>query len=163
MGSIIGSLRKRIYDRTGKTLSERQDEVPSIRNNWTGAKHFFEHNLVEVRFKRRITKEGGYKKTRNMIMTSNFFYGQALAISLGKPLKKPKIKRKKSWYRTRNLILVFDVIEGNYRMVNLDPPNFEVIDFISFRKENLQLIGGWQTKYNIKNISSGKKRKLANR
>jgi hypothetical protein len=34
--------------------------------------------------------------------------------------KKPKSKRGKSWYRQRNLIIVWDIIQQGFRMISLD-------------------------------------------
>jgi len=49
-----------------------------------------------------------------------------------------------------------------YRILNLDKPHFKIIDFLEI-EGNVQLIGGWLLKYNVKNMSESAKRKLANR
>ena len=163
--AIIHSIKKRFYDATGKTLVERQDEIPSLSNNWNNVKSFLDNNLVEVRFKRRIYPAvggKGYRKTRHMLCTSNFFYAKSLSIAMGKPIKKVKIKRPKSFYRSRKLILVYCITQSDYRMINLDPPNFEVIDYIPFRTENLQTIGKMMRVYNMKNLPEGTKKRFHN-
>jgi len=134
-----------------------------VSNNWTGAKMFFDWSLVEARFLRRIKKGDGYKATRRMLCTSNFFYAKALSIAMGKPLPKVKDRRGKSWYRSRKLLLVYDILESEYRMVNLDPPNFIVIDYIPFRTKNLHNIGKFMQTQGVKSLAKSTKRTYHNK
>jgi len=165
MSSVILTEFKRIVkDQTGKELQQRKTDIKqfgtSLLHNFVGARLFFEHNIVEVRFDRKLPAkfDEGQVRTRRMICTRDFFFAQRFAKHFGErdvPCR-PKHKRQLNWYRSKNLILVFDLIELQYRMVHLK--KWTIMDFIPLSKENAAIINEFTKKINPRRISESSKK-----
>lgn len=96
---------------------------------------FFSGNIVELKFTRRIKpnpekkklKTGHMKDTRRMLCTSNWrFIASPMTRNLFK-WKKPKSRRGKAWYEQRKLLIVWDLLMNNFRMVSLD--DYQIIGY----------------------------------
>jgi len=159
---ILTEFKKTVKQQTGKELQQRKQEIrdlSSLINSFGGAKLFFENAIVEVRFDRKLEADisRGQIKTRRMICTRNFFFAQRFAKHFGQfdmPYR-PVKRRLASWYRTRNIILVWDLIECKYRMVHLK--KWKVMDYIPLTRENVGLINEFTKKLNPRNVTEGSK------
>lgn len=89
---------------------------------------FFAQNVVEVVFRRRITPTW-YKKNREighmsfhrrMLCTSDWDFVFSPFTNPYFKLKKPKTKRGKQWYHSRGLVITFDIMQLDWRMISLD-------------------------------------------
>jgi hypothetical protein len=86
---------------------------------------FFRNNVVELTFVRRTPlpknkKPGHMKKTRRMLCTANWRFIRSPIVAKLYKWKKPKSRRGSSWYKKRNLIIVWDILKADFRIVNLD-------------------------------------------
>lgn len=89
---------------------------------------FFHNNIVEVRFKRRekppwfIKKRtvGHMRYYRRMLCTANWRLIKSPVCRTLFNWVKPKTRRGPNWYRKRNLIIVWDILQNDWRMVSLE-------------------------------------------
>jgi len=102
----------------------RAKVVPTPRDYNTTLRIFQTH-VVELRFKRRMNipinrPPGHAKETRRMLCTSNWkFLSHVLTRKLF-GWKNPKSRRGVSWYKSRNLLITWDFMKNNFRMISLD-------------------------------------------
>lgn len=144
-------------------MDERSEIVKlfsKVSHSWVGLSTFLESNIVELRFNRRIDKGKGYKSTRRMLATRNFWLAKRLAKMKGVTLKVRR-KRSKSYYKNHDMILVWDIIENDWRMISLD--KWKIIDFVPLTEKTEQSISDWYRKTSMKSFSEGKKRSYSNK
>jgi hypothetical protein len=100
---------------------------------------FFAQNIVELKFTRRI-KPPWYKKDREtghlsyqrrMLCTSNWRYIKSPRVRYLYNWKKPKSRRGKAWYRKRKLVIVWDIMMNDWRMVSLD--KYKIVGYTSIK------------------------------
>lgn len=104
----------------------------NINKNWYGIDVLLRCNLVECIQPRRLDAKPGYRNTRHMLCTRNFYLAKRLAKLRGIRMKVHK-KRGNSWYIQRNLILVWDIVYNDWRMIDLRNPNkWRILDFVPF-------------------------------
>jgi hypothetical protein len=91
---------------------------------------FFRTNVIELRFDRRIypSKKGhavGHRQpTRRMLCSSNWRFIASPIVNKVFDWKRPKNPaRGYQWYKKRNLIITWDILNQEWRMVNLDDWN----------------------------------------
>ena len=85
----------------------------------------FSENIVEIRFRRRtkmIKKNyenpvGHMTNYRRMLCTSNWRYIKSPICRLLYNWQRPKTRRGPDWYRKRHLIIVWDIIQNDWRMI----------------------------------------------
>ena len=100
-------------------------------NGYMNILNFFRTHVVEVKFKRRNwpTKKGGVghrRNSRRMLCTSNWKFVASPVVKNVFHWKKPSGPAKGyQWYSQRNLIITWDILNQDWRMVNLD--NWEVV------------------------------------
>lgn len=93
---------------------------------YTGILKFFRSHVVEVKFKRRIypTKKVGVghrRSTRRMLCSSNWRFIASPIVKNVFDWKKPvNTPRGYQWYKQRNLVITWDILNQDWRMVNLD-------------------------------------------
>jgi len=93
-----------------------------------GLEAFFATNVVELSFKRRVKptwfkknrKTGHLKYSRHMLCTSSWRYISSPLVRHLYKWKKPKTRRGPAWYRKRDLMIVWDILMNQFRMVSLD-------------------------------------------
>lgn len=110
---------------------------------------FLRNNLVECIQPRRLKPSKGFKETRHMLCTRNFWLAQKLARIRGYHMKVLH-KRPKTWYKKRNLLLVWDVVFNDWRMIDLENPSkWRLLDFIPFKsdKQFRAIANIWTTKF----------------
>lgn len=129
--------------RTPILLSAPPMHVTTDGQGWQNLMQIFDNNIVEVTFRRRdLTKvlgAGHNKKSsrggknwhinkrptghknfyRRMLLTRNFRYISSPLTRKLYDWKKPKKRRGKAWYRTRKLIIVWDIIQNDWRMIDI--------------------------------------------
>jgi len=115
--------------------------------NWSGIDLLLRNNLIECIQPRKMIADDGYKSTRHMLCTRNFFFAKRLAALRGLKMdvKKP---RGNPWYQQRGIILVWDVVANDWRMVNLKNANeWRILDFLPFQTEKqfVQVANLWTT------------------
>jgi hypothetical protein len=125
---------------------------------------FFAQNIVELKFKRRILppwfkkdrQSGHLSYQRRMLCTSNWRYISSVRVRRLYHWKKPKTKRGKAWYRKRRLLIVWDFMKNDWRMVSLD--KYKIVGFTSIK--NLEKQEEWTSFYrqHIKHIPENKKK-----
>jgi hypothetical protein len=102
--------------------------------NWVSADLLLRNNVVECIQPRRHTKEG-FKDTRHMMCTRNFWLASRLAKIRGLKMKVDK-PRGNTWYRQRNLIMVWDIVYNDWRMIDMKDPNqWRILDFVPFQTD----------------------------
>ncbi len=165
--AILKEFKQIVQEKTGKNFLMRLNEVinvsRSIKHNHIGATKFFSNNIVEVKFLRRIDQKSGYKKTRRMICTSNFFFAKRFAKHFGQynMPNHPKHQRKKSYYKKHDIILVWDLLENNFRIVSLD--KWKIIDFIPITLNNMNIINAFARSINPRRLTKSMKKSYYNR
>jgi len=111
-------------DGVGPIQPQRPERRPS---SYDEIKKIFSENVVELRFERRtplpVPRTTGHKRrTRRMLATANWSYLK-MAVRRGSfRWKQPKRvgRRDPSWYRRRNLLIVWDIIQQDFRIISLD-------------------------------------------
>ena len=104
----------------------RDNKVSKSRNlPLTTLHEVFDNNVVELKFNRRTPlsknkKAGHMKPTRRMLCTTNWRLISSPLTRFIYKWKKPKTRRGRAWYRQRNLIIVWDLMQKGFRMVSLD-------------------------------------------
>lgn len=95
-------------------------------NGYMNVLDFFRNNVVEVKFKRRIyptNKKGtGHRRdTRRMLCSSNWRFIASPIVKSVFQWKRPQNPAKGyQWYKKRNLIITWDILNQDWRMINLD-------------------------------------------
>ena len=103
-----------------------------VRIDFTTMDLFLRKNLVELVFERRIRKKG-FKKHRHMLCTRNFYLAQKLAKIKGKRMS-VDLPLNKNYYRERDMLLVWDIVFNDWRMISLENKNkFSIIDYVPFK------------------------------
>ena len=106
-------------------------EAPRVNTNprkpfgYQGILDLFRNNVVELKFLRRLPippdkPVGHAKKTRRMLATNNWNFIKAPIVRNmleWKPPKRPP--RGSQWYKQRNLVIVWDMLLKDWRMINL--------------------------------------------
>jgi hypothetical protein len=123
-----------------RQIYEKQngEQHPAIGSTFRVSKSFYpfnrflKNNIVEVRFVRRLEpKETGLRAKRRMLCTQNWRFIYRLYKAFPGYFNFPIIKNKKgvikkSWYRDRNLTLVWDIVANDIRMISMD--DWKIID-----------------------------------
>ena len=103
-----------------------------VRIDFTTMDLFLRKNLVELVFERRIRKKG-FKKHRHMLCTRNFYLAQKLAKIKGKRMS-VDLPLNKNYYRERDMLLVWDIVFNDWRMISLENKNkYSIIDYVPFK------------------------------
>lgn len=95
-------------------------------NGYMNILKFFRTHVVEVKFKRRIypTKSSGVghrRRTRRMLCSSNWrFIASPIVKSVFKWRKPRGPAKGYQWYKKRKLIITWDILNQDWRMVSLD-------------------------------------------
>ena len=90
-------------------------------------------NLVEMQSKRRHPKKG-FLMTRHILCTRNFYMANRLAKIKGKRVYVNE-RKNKEYYRDHKMLLVWDIVINDWRMINLENRSkLGIIDFVPFRK-----------------------------
>jgi len=100
---------------------------------------FFAQNIVELKFRRRVLpnwlkknrQTGHLSYQRRMLCTSNWRYISSPRVRRIYDWKKPKKRRGKAWYRKRKLLIVWDFMANDWRMVSLD--KYKIVGFTSIK------------------------------
>lgn len=97
----------------------------SVPKDYVTIKKFFQQNIVEIKFYRRgeipLNHPVGHQKnTRRMLCTANWRFIRSPLTARFFKFKKPKQRRGAQWYRSRNLIIVWDLLAADFRIVSLD-------------------------------------------
>jgi len=84
----------------------------------------FHSSIVELRFERRKKikngKVGHLKDTRRMLCTADWGLISNVFARRLFDWKSPNKNRGKMWYKKRNLIIVWDFMKDDFRMISLD-------------------------------------------
>lgn len=164
MSSILISVKLALIKSKFDILMNERSQIiklfSKVRHNWIGLSTFLEQNIVELHFIRRIDKGDKYKQRRRMLATRNFWLGKRLAKMKGVQLK-VKHKRPKSYYKKHDMILVWDLIENDWRMISLD--KWKIIDFIPLTESSEDSISDWYRKSNMKGFTESRKRSYSNK
>ena len=118
-----------------------------VSKNWAGINVFMANNLVECIQPRRLDPETGFTTKRHMLATRNFWLAAKMAKIKGERLT-VKQPRGDNWYKKRNLILVWDIVFNNFRMIDLTKPNdWRILDFIPFSNDDhfVKVANVWTT------------------
>ena len=126
----------------------------------------FENHMVEVVFRRRIKPEkrikdrkvGHLKQTRRMLCTAKWSIISSPKFRTLFKWKKPKSRRGKSWYRSRRLVIVWDLMKNAFRMVSLDKYIIQGVFPITSDKEASKFLAFYRR--NIHKRSEGYKLKF---
>ena len=103
-----------------------------VRIDFTTMDLFLRKNLVELVFDRKIPKQG-FKKHRHMLCTRNFYLAEKLAKIKGKSLS-VSMPLSKNYYRKRSMLLVWDIVFNDWRMISLEnKQKFSIIDYVPFK------------------------------
>ena len=89
---------------------------------------FFALNIVEIKFTRRIKPDwkkknrsaGHLSYQRRCLCTSNWRYIRSPIVRHLYDWKKPKTRKGPAWYRKRKLLIVWDILQNDWRMISLD-------------------------------------------
>jgi hypothetical protein len=89
---------------------------------------FFHDNVVEVKFVRRgkipknpkLRGDGHRKKTRRMLCTANWRFVRSPVVKKYFKWTKPKKRKGRQYYQKKNLLIVWDLIQQDFRIINLD-------------------------------------------
>lgn len=98
---------------------------PTVPKGYKNIQKVFHNNVIELVFKRRTPlpknkKPGHMRKTRRMLCTANWrFIRSPITAKLYK-WKKPKHRRGPAYYRNKNLIIVWDIMKADFRIISLD-------------------------------------------
>jgi hypothetical protein len=119
-----------------------------ISKNWVGADLLLRNNLIECIQPRRLNPKPGFKTTRHMLCTRNFTLAKRLAKIRGLTMKVDNPRGNK-WYKDRGgLILVWDIVYNDWRMIDLNDPNaWRILDFVPFQNNEQfrQVANLWTT------------------
>ncbi len=144
-------------------LLENAPPEAALLRNRNVLDQFFHLNVVEVKFRRRIlppyfkkNREPGHGSYwRRMLCTSNWPF---LFSSNSNPWfnpQRPKSRRGPEWYRSRGLVITFDIFNLDYRMVSLD--TYAIVGYIPLKTlmERAEFVAFYRQF--LKNIPEGKK------
>lgn len=154
IGKTFVSIRDILSDEEKKNLAQMWSA--GVSKNWIGADMLLRQNLVECIFPRRLDPKEGYRSTRHMLCTRNFIFAEKLAKIRGMKMN-VRSPRGNDWYQKRKIILVWDVVANDWRMINLeDPTGWRIMDFVPFNtgEEFRQVVNLWTT-YMSKTIPYG--------
>ena len=93
--------------------------------SYDGILALFRSSIVELKFKRRNfpckdKKAGHRKSTRRMLCTANWKLISNIFTRRLFGWKSPLHRRGPSWYKQRNLLIVWDFMKDDFRIVSLD-------------------------------------------
>lgn len=165
---IITEFKKIVKIKTGKEFNLRRSEIVlnsnKLSHNFEGARLFLENNIVELRFLRKQISQTGYLNKRRMLCTKNFYFAERFARFFSNPdknPKQPKSSRPLSFYKKHNILLIWDLIENDYRMVSLK--DWIILDFIPLSEDNISIINDFAKKINPRLIKENSKRTYFNK
>lgn len=142
---IINNVGKSFMDiRDILTLDEKRIVADQwnkgVSKNQTGIDLFLRKNLVECIQPRRHDDKEGFRKTRHMLCTRNFYLARKMIRLRGGKLKVMK-KRPKSWYINHKLLLVWDIVANDWRMIDTkQPAKWRLLDFVPISQPKQQQI-----------------------
>ena len=124
---------------------------------------FFATNICELRFRRRILPAKNKKKRaaghasyqRRMLCTSNWRYISSPIVRNLYSWKRPSKRRGPAWYRSRSLLIVWDILMNDWRMVSLD--KYEILGYVSVQQLEEQMKFTEFYRQHLKNLPDGKK------
>ena len=124
---------------------------------------FFATNLVELRFKRRgevpwkkNQRETGHRSLhRRMLCTSNWRYISSPLVRRFFNWKRPKTRRGPAWYRKRQLIICWDILQNDWRMISLD--KYIILGYTPIAKLKQQAEFTEFYRQHLKNLPDNKK------
>lgn len=129
----------------------RAFRIPTPRDYNTILQVFHNH-VVELRFVRRTPVYNG--TSRRMLCTANWKFLSSVATRKVFGWSNPKSRRGTSWYKVRKLIIVWDLLINNFRIISLDDWNIlgvlplkdlnEQAKFLVFYNEYISRLGGNQ-------------------
>ena len=90
--------------------------VPPVIRDYTTLTSFLHNHIVELRFTRRHPKTG-FKDSRRMVCTANWKFLSSVFTRWVFNWNTPKTRRGVSWYKQRNLIIVWDLMVNNFRII----------------------------------------------
>ena len=96
---------------------------PTTPKGYTNTLKFFRENVVEIVFVRKTPlkekKPGHLRKTRRMLCTANWRFIRSPIVARLYGFKKPKTRRGAAWYQKRNLLIVWDIMKAEFRIISL--------------------------------------------
>ena len=124
---------------------------------------FFALNIVELKFTRRVKPPrkkaerttGHMSYTRRILCTSNWRYISSPIVRYLYHWKKPKKRRGKAFYRSRKLLIVWDIMKNDWRMVSLD--KYKIVGYTSVKSIQDQDTFTKFYRYNLKVLPEAKK------
>ena len=129
--------------------------VPPVIRDYNTLMSFMHNHVVELRFTRRHNKMG-YKDTRRMVCTTNWKFLSSVFTRRIFNWNTPKSRRGVSWYKQRNLIIVWDLMVENFRIIPVTDIRFvsaykctsliEKGRFILFYRRNIRTLTPTQEK-----------------
>ena len=128
----IPKLKDRIEPKEDSILDGLRIFVPPKIRDYNTLMKFLQTHIVEFRFTRRHEK-AGYSNIRRMVCTANWKYLSSMFTRKVFNWNTPKTRRGVSWYKRRGLIIVWDLMVQNFRIVPVS-----TIQFVSaFKCTNL--------------------------
>lgn len=124
--------------------------VPPRISDYTTLMRFLQTHVVELRFTRRHPR--GNATSRKMVCTANWRFLSSVFTRWFFKWNTPKSRRGVSWYKRRNLIIVWDLMVQNFRIIPVGD-----IRFVSaYKCTSLMEKGRFLLFYrnNIRNINS---------
>lgn len=105
-----------------------KENAPPIKSGWPrlSLERFFAMNVVEIKFKRRVKPPFS---DRRMLCTSNWRFVNSPIVKRIFRYTRPKgPARGAAWYRSKRLMIVWDLMKLQFRMVSLD--RYEIVGFV---------------------------------
>ncbi len=90
--------------------------IPPRITDYTTLLNFFHSHIIEMRFTRRHDKQG-YNPNRRMVCTANWKYLSSMFTRRIFNWKTPKTRRGVSWYKRRGLMIVWDLMIKDFRII----------------------------------------------
>ena len=91
-------------------------------------------NLVELVFSRKGDFRPGFKPHRHMLCTRNFYLAKKLAKLKGVKMN-VEAPRGNTFYKEKNILLVWDIVFNDWRMVSFENrTRMGIIDYVPFNK-----------------------------
>ena len=105
-----------------------------IRKDFASLDLLLRRNLVELVFSRKGDFRPGFKPHRHMLCTRNFYLAKKLAKLKGVKMNVNE-QRGKEFYKEKNILLVWDIVFNDWRMVSFENRvKMGIIDYVPFNK-----------------------------
>lgn len=130
--STFINIRDLLTDRQLKIIDNRLEK--GIRKDFTSLDLLLRRNLVELIFSRKGERRPGFKPTRHMLCTRNFYLAKKLAKLKGVKMNVDE-QRAKAFYKEKKILLVWDIVFNDWRMVSFEKrTKMGIIDYVPFTK-----------------------------